>query len=452
MQIIGEHAVVIGASMGGLTVARVLAEAYRTVTVVDRDALPDGPEQRGGVPQGRHAHGLLARGRLALEELFPGLSDDLVSRGAIQADLMAAARWYQNGVRQASADSGLDGLLVSRPLLEAAVRDRVRALPNVRVLAGRTVTGLVLTPDNRRVVGVRVGDRILDCDLAVDASGRTSRSPDWLHTAGYQRPPVDEVKMGIGYTTRTYRRTPQHAGGALAVLVGADPAHPRPAAMLAVEGDRWTLTLGGYAGDHPPLDDHGFLAFARSLPAPELAEVIRTAEPVGDPIAFRYPKSVRRRYERLRGFPAGYLVAADAMCSFNPIYGQGMTVAAAEALALRDCLAAGERELARRFFAAAAKIVDVPWSLAAGADLRFAHVPGPRPLPVRLINAYVARLQRTAAHDTVVGIAFMRVANLIDPPSVLFRPGVVLRVLAGGRRHPAPRPAITTAVEVPDVA
>ncbi|MFI2652693.1 hypothetical protein [Micromonospora fulviviridis] len=196
----------------------------------------------------------------------------------------------------------------------------------------------------------------------------------------------------------------------------------------------------GVGPDHaPPVDSEGYLAFAGRLPAPELHALLSRAEPLGPPKRMRLPTSLRRRYERLTRLPEGFIAVADAVCSFNPAYGQGMTVAAAEAIVLRDCLRRGRRDLPRRFFAAAAKVVDVPWDMAVGADLRHPAVVGPRSGRTRFLNGYVARLHAAAARHPVVGRRFLSVANLMTPPSGLFAPGIVARVLWSGRRTtPAP--------------
>jgi 2-polyprenyl-6-methoxyphenol hydroxylase-like FAD-dependent oxidoreductase len=436
----GDHAVVLGASMGGLAVARVLADAYRRVTVVDRDRLPAPGVQRRGVPQGRHAHGLLARGREALEELFPGLTDELVARGALFGDVQLQGRWYNEGVRLGQAPSGLNSLAVSRPLLEGQVRQRLAALPGVRIVDDHDVAGLVATLDGRRVSGVRTIDRTvggvaetLTADLVVDATGRGSRSPVWLEALGYRRPEREEVRIHGSYATAMYRRRQEHLDGDRLVIVAATRTTRRGAAMLAQEGDRWIVTLFGYLGERPPTDPDGFVAWAASLPTPDVHEVVAEGELLQAPVPARFPGSVRHRYERLDHFPEGYVVTGDAVCSFNPVYGQGMTVSALEALALRDCLRDGAGQLGRRFFRSAAKLIDIPWGIAVGADLRFPEVEGPRTPKVRMVNAYLARLHVAAGSDPVLGRAFLRVVNLIDPPEHLMSPELAFRVMRGTR-------------------
>lgn len=437
------HAVVIGASMAGLLAARVLADTYQRVTVVDRDALPDAVEHRRGVQQGRHAHALLARGREALEELFPGLTAELVARGALRRDMQGGFRWCNEGHLMRKETSGTDGLLVSRPLLERRIRARVAAVDNVAVVARRHVTGPLASADNHRVTGLRYVDvtdgaaaaqHTLPADLVVDASGRGSRGIAWLAALGYPTPRVDEVHVDLAYATRTYRRAPGHLDGDGGIAIAGAVTNPRGGALLAMEDDRWIATLIGYAGDDPPIDPDGFCAFAASLPSRDLHGVIADAEPLDDPVRYRFPASVRHRYEHLT-FPEGYLVFGDAICSFNPAYAQGMSVAAAEALELRDCLRSGTDRLAQRFLRRAAKVIDIPWDIVVGGDLRFPFVEGRRTLQKRFINAYVSRLHVAAAADPMVGRAFLHVANLVARPERLLTPGIALRVLRGNLPH-----------------
>jgi 2-polyprenyl-6-methoxyphenol hydroxylase-like FAD-dependent oxidoreductase len=454
---IGDRAVVLGASMAGLLAARVLADSYGQVAVLDRDQLPHTGTNRRGVPHGRHLHALLAAGQQVLEELFPGFSADLVAQGAAAGDVLGNGRWYLNGHLLRQAPTGLVGLCASRPFLEGHVRARVRTLPNVAFLDGCQVVGLATTPDGRRVTGARVlrpvnggAEQTLGADLVVDATGRGSRTPTWLEALGYSRPETERVRIGLGYATRTYRLPPDPLGHDLGALHAPTPQHPRGAAFLRLEGDRWMVTLVGILGDHPPTDPDGFLAFARSLQFQDIYQAIRDGEPLDDPVGFRFPASVRHRYERLARFPDGLLVLGDAVCSFNPIYAQGMSVAALEALTLRRHLQRGTRPQPRRFSGDLARVVDVPWDIAVGGDLVFPGVPGRRTTKVRLVNAYLARLHAAAAHDPDLASAFMRVAGLVAPPRSLLRPGVAVRVLraslapaAGTRAHP-PVPAAPT--------
>jgi 2-polyprenyl-6-methoxyphenol hydroxylase-like FAD-dependent oxidoreductase len=450
---IGDRAVVLGAGMAGLLAARVLADRYGQVTVIDRDELPETPMHRRGVPHGRHLHALAARGQQALEELFPGLTAELVAHGAPVGKLLTDARLYLSGHRLRQADTGLVLLCASRPFLESHIRARLRALPNVVFLDRCDVVGLATTSDGHRVTGARVlrradgsAEEVLGADLVVDASGRGSRTPVWLDALGYPRPEREQVRIGLGYATRTYRLPATTLDGDLAVLQAATPRHPRTGALQALEGDRWMLTLAGILGDHPPTDPDGFFAFARSLRFPDIHQAVRDAEPLDDPVGFRFPASLRHRYERLDRFPDGLLVMGDAVASFNPIYGQGMSVAAVEALTLRRHLERGGEPQPRRWFCDLARVVDVPWDMSAGGDLVFPGVQGRRTLKIRMVSAYLARLHAAAARDARLASAFIRVAGLVAPPQTLLRPGVVLRVLRASLR---PAPPVASSSKTP---
>lgn len=434
MRKIGEHAVVFGASMGGLLAARVLAEAYQRVTVIERDTLPDIGDDRKGVPQGRHVHQLLPSGQNVLEELFPGLIDDLTAGGAHRARALEQVRFSLGGHELFQASTGEQLVLASRPFLEGHVRDRVRALPEVRIIDRCDAVGLALTDDGDRVVGARVLRRadgsaaeVLPADLVVDATGRAGRTPSWLEALGYPRPAEQRLRVSLAYASRHIRLRPGALGDDKVISIGGRPGHPRSLSLIAQEGNRWILSVAGYAGNHPPSDPEGFLAFAATVAPPEVFAAIKDAQPL-DPIAtHQFPANLRRRYDRLDRFPAGLLAFGDALASFSPVYAQGMSVAAMEAIELRRCLESGEHDLARRFFPAAAKIIELAWQLSTGGDLAVLEVDGHRSLSARLAGAYTRRLQAAAEHDPVVAVAFIRVASLLDPPSRLLSPSIVLR-------------------------
>jgi 2-polyprenyl-6-methoxyphenol hydroxylase-like FAD-dependent oxidoreductase len=443
--------VVLGGSMAGLLAARVLSEKYEQVIVVDRDKLSGVEGYRRGVPHGRHAHGLVARGQQVLEELFPGLRAELEDFGVQPGDLSSTIHWIFNGRRLAPAETGLISVPATRPVLEFHVRRRVQGRANVTFLEETDILGLETTPDNRRVIGARVQRRaegspeeVLTADLVIDITGKGSRTPVWLTELGYPRPAEERVKVGLAYTTRHYRLPADPFGSDIAIIPVPTPSHPRGAFFyrLPGPGNRIELSVTGLVGDHPPNDPEGFGEFVRSLPVPYIYECVRDAEPLDDPVTFRYPASVRRHYEKLTRFPEGFLVMGDAVCSFNPTYGQGMTVAALEALALRDHLRDRSEPVARRFFQEISKVIDAPWDISAGGDLAFPGVEGRRTLKIRLINAYLGRFQRAAVHDPALTEAFMRVAGLIDPPPALMSPRNLIRVLRhGGKKKQPPVPA-----------
>lgn len=443
------RAVVLGGSLAGLFAANVLAEVYPEVLVVDRDELAGVEGPRRGVPHGRHAHGLVGRGQQILEKQFPGLTGDLEAAGVYPGDFSGDIRWYFNGMRLSPAQTGLLSVPCTRPVIERIVRSRLEKLPAVRFLEQYDIVGLETTPDAGRVTGARIHrhgggsePEVLSADLVIDATGRGSRTPVWLEELGYARPDEDKVKVDLAYTTRHYRVRRDTFGSDIAVIAAATPSHPRGALYyrLPGDGDLVELSLTGMLGDHPPTDPDGFLDYVRSLPVTEIYEAIRDAEPMDDPVTFRFPASVRRRYERLTRFPEGLLVLGDAVCSFNPVYAQGMAIAAIEAGILAEQLRANPVPAPRDFFREISAEIDSPWEFAAIADLAYEGVEGRRTAKVRMINAYVSRLQRAAVHDASLTNAFMRVAGLIDEPTALLTPGRILRTLRLANRRPGQAP------------
>ncbi len=426
---IGHHAIVIGGSMGGLLAARALADDFETVTLLERDVFPvtDGP--RKGVPQGDHAHGLLARGRNVVEALFPGWTDEVVADGGIRCDIARDVTWFGHGIALKPAPSDLVGLLASRPVLEGHVRRRLLALPNLRAIENCAVQGLMAADDKSAVTGVRVridagAEQTIAADLVVDASGRGSQSPVWLDALGYARPEEERIEIGLGYTTRLYRRRPSDLGGKVAVVVAGSEPNWRSGVILFQSEDL--------------LDRLGRRLFRRprTRQRADVRRLCGVVSDTGDPrhrgkgrAAQRFQdlslsrQNLRRRYERLARFPNNYLVFGDAVCSFNPVYGQGMTVAAQEAVLLREAVRAGTADLARRFFTAASAVIDTPWDIAVGNDLRHPQVHGPRPVKVTFINWYIGKLHHAAQHDGVLAGAFLRVANLEAQPAIPAAPG-----------------------------
>lgn len=434
---VGDRALVLGGSMAGLLAARVLAEAFAEVVIVDRDRLTGVRAPRRGVPHGAHAHGLLARGQQILEELFPGFTDDVIAAGLGTADL-GELRWFFHGRRLQPARTGLICIIAARPELECQVRQRVATLTNVTFIEECAIAGLLSTPDRTRISGARVRrqdlpEEELEADLVVDATGRGSRTPAWLEELGYGRPHEDRVKIDLSYASRRYR-LPDDAvlGGDAAIIPAVSPALPRGGFFLDIGHGQYMVSLCGALGDHPPADSDAFTDWSKTLSVPDIHDVVQAAHPLDDPVTFRFPTSVRRRYEKLDRFPERLLVMGDAAASFSPIYAQGMTVAAQESLILRDQLRHGLPR-PRPFHKAIARVIKPAWDISAGGDLTHPAAQGRRTPKIRIVNAYITRLQLAAAQDGRVTEAFMRVSGLVDPPPTLMRPGLALRVLWKGK-------------------
>ncbi len=449
------HALVLGASMGGLLAARILSEHFAQVTIIERDPVTSAPESRKGQPQTRHLHGLLASGLNTLTHYFPDLPQALEANGAIVQDFAETMHWHTYGGFRKPFHMGLRAALMSRPLLESLVRERTLARTNITLRDNTAVKGLVPNPERTKVIGVEVERRgasttneTITADLVVDATGRGSRTPQWLTELGYTAPQESEVKVNVGYATRLYRRDPNDPLGRSWLLSTPEaPKESRFGAIFPIEGDRWILSTGGWAGDHAPTDEESFNAFVRSLPNTDIYRIVSYSEPISEIVSHKFPANLRRHYEKLARFPLGYLVLGDAISSFNPTYGQGMSSAILQAAELDKILSddstAPER-LAHTFFVAAAKVVDIPWQLSVGEDFRFPQTTGPKPAGVDLINRYIAAVHRATQTDTVVGEAFLKVMNLLEPPTSLMTPRLMWRVWKANRpartgaRIPAP--------------
>jgi 2-polyprenyl-6-methoxyphenol hydroxylase-like FAD-dependent oxidoreductase len=435
---VGETAVVVGASMAGLCAARVLADRFDSVIVIDRDELPDGSEPRRLVPQGRHPHLLLTAGARLLEGWFPGILDELHASGAVEVDICGDFYWYQAGGCQRRPASHMRGPAMSRPLLERTVRRRLEQLTNVSILDGTAGEGLIADESGRRITDIRLSDgATLGCDLVVDASGRAARSLGWLTELGYEPPLTSVVEVNTRYVSRVYRRVDVPARDWKAAVIIGDPETRRLGMLLPMEDDRWIVTIAGINGESAPIDADGMLAYAHTLESPVIAEVMATSEPLTEPVTHRFPANQRRHVERMRRFPIGWALLGDALCSFNPIYGQGMTAAAKQADILGrqlDRSGVVDRSFARAYFKAASRTVNTPWSISVGGDFAYGGTKGKKPFGTDLVNRYMDRVIIAGQHDDEVVIRLNETTALLRSPQTLMAPAFALRVLRAARR------------------
>lgn len=456
-----EHAIVIGGSFAGLCAASALAPHYRRVTVIERDALPEDARLRAGAPQARHVHVLLVRGRRELERLFPGFERELLAAGAVELDFgMSFATLRVHGWQQ-RRPFDITGLFQSRALLESIVRRLARRIPNLEVRDGVEVLGLVGDDarPSRIVRGVRVQGRSggdaaeeLPADLVVDTSGRGSKIADWLDALGLAAPEEVVVDSDSAYATRWYQApAPERLPRAWWWKgIWIDPELPdgRVAGVLSpVEDGRWIVTLGGIEGHYPPTDEDGFVAFLRTLRSPLIADAVALAEPLTPVYGHRAMANRFRHFERWRARLDGFVALGDAVCAFNPVYGQGMTVAAVSAVQLGDWVAdaRGGALDPRRYFKTQARFLSDVWTLATGADFRFPKTTGPRPPFAGVANGYLDLLILAAEEDDVVRAAMRDVIHLLDSPTAIFRPRVVGHVL----RHALRRKRLASAQALP---
>ncbi|MER8184510.1 FAD-dependent oxidoreductase [Kitasatospora sp. NPDC094015] len=432
-------AVVIGGGLAGILAAWALRGKARRIVVVERDRYPAGADVRVGAPQGHHAHLLLEGGRRALEELLPGIGAELDARQARLIDVPDGMTWLSSAGWMPRFRSGLAFVSCTRPVLDHAVLERVRAEPSIEFLEGTAVLGLL--GDGAAVTGVRVrprgaagGDATdLPAELVVDASGRSTDLPDWLTAAGFAPAPEERVDPGVAYASRLYHRPAGADPDQRAIYLQTKaPDQPRFGVLLPVEGDRWLVTVGGMRGAEPAPGEAGFAAELERLRDPILRDLVAGAEPAGEVRGFRPGPGVRRHYERRS--PEGLVVVGDAACTFNPVYGQGISTAVFGARALRDAVRAhgighaGAREARRGVAAASADA----WLMSSSEDVRFPTTTGgPSGAAVRIQHRYLDRVIARAAVDENVCAAFVAVMGLTQAPTTLFHPRVLWPVLRG---------------------
>lgn len=430
------HAIVLGGSFGGLMTARVLSAHYRQVTILEKDAVHHYPEARKGQAHTQHLHGFLPCALAILSRYFPGFKKDVTDHGGIVNDFGTAMNWFSHGGFKKNVHLGIQGVSLSRSLLEHLVRERVLALPNVRLLDKTTVSRLDFSEDLTQVKGVVIhkinGDMILGADLVVDCTGRGSRMPQWLMDAGYDEVPVNKVKIDVTYTTRVYKRAKDDAMGRNWIACTPDaPSERRNGAAFPIEGDRWIISVGGWHGEKAATDEEGFLAFLKTLPNQNIYDIASTCEPLSDIFQYKYPVSIKKNYEKLRRFPLGLLVLGDAVSSFNPVYGQGMSSVCLQVVELDKLISArveGHR-LAKVYFKRIQKIKNKLWSMSTSEDFRFPETTGNRPFGIDITNKYVSMVHKAAITDEKVSKAFLKVMGLIDPPAKLFSPMMLWRIL-----------------------
>ncbi len=435
-QRLGDHAIVIGASIAGLAASSVLADHFAAVTLVERDLIDDSTRERRGVGQGAHLHTLLAGGEAALEDLFPGLGDRLDDAGAVRFRVgiegvihCPDGPFYNFGctVRE-PFDFGVQLHNQSRGLLERCIRQQLLTRRNVRLLPVTTADALL--GDRKYITGVLLaGDAHsgpLHGDLVVDAAGRSSHALRWLEALGASTPRETTVGVDFAYASARYRIPDSYAEGyRMMAFHGPAPRYSRAAALLEIEDRAWQVSLAGRFAEKPPTDALGFDRFIASLPTDRLQALLDDAERISDIQGYRFPRSVRRHYDELSDFPERLLVLGDALSSVNPVYGQGMSTAALEAKALGELLRhhASEQRglagLARPFFAAASAIIDTPWTLAAGADFLYPQTGGKRPRWMTLRSRFVDAMNMLSAEDAAVNQVMTEVFHLARPIGVL---------------------------------
>lgn len=435
-----QHAVVIGGSIAGLLTASALTRHFAKVTLIERDSLPRGAEDRSGTPQSKHPHNVLTRGMRVMESLIPGLEADLRANGVVFANWGKHVRTLTKSGWLGNIETDLYSPVVSRSLLEWLIRKHLLTLPNVTFVEDTQAQALITSDgDEKTVLGVRVKPRgaggeayDITADLVVDAAGRSSKAHEWLDELGYGKPEETTVDPKVGYATRLYKKPASYDKPWNIVYMPAKAPDTRGGAIFEIEGGIWMIALGGYAEDYPPNDEAGFIEYAKSLPEPDVYEAIMAAEPISDIVGYRRTLNIMRHYEKMPRFPEHFALVGDSVCGFNPIYGQGMTAAAMGAALLDETLAAanGLEGIGRAFQKKLAQQNATIWLMSTGEDFRHATTEGKRPgFAGRLIQRYMDWVIETLPFDEASAVKFLHVVNLDMPPTALFQPSVIASVI-----------------------
>lgn len=457
---LGQHAIVIGGSIAGLMAARVLTDFFEQVTVFDRDPVAAGPAVHKSVPQGHHLHALMLGGEQVISSLYPGFTDRLQKLGAVRFRFGKEAAFYFPGGRsytptgsvKEARDLGIDGYSQSRGLLEFCVRQCTLELANLKLIGDTTVQGLVC--EGGQVRGVRLkregGEEAVAADLVLDAGGRGSRTPRWLGELGFPTPEETSIGCDFAYTSAKFRTPADYDGPEKVMLFGGPPpTFTSGAGIGQIEDDIWMVSLAGRFGVYPPSDEEGFFAFAKTLPTRRFYDLIKNAERVSDIHHHRFPTSVQHHYERLAAFPERFVVLGDAISSFNPVYGQGMSSAALQVRALQQLLneraagahAEGLAGLGAAYFPKAAEVIASPWILAASSDFAYPQTTGERPPNMEEGGRYFVALDSIVAEDPAVHRILVEVFQLARPLWDLTSEPLRSRVLARQEELAAKKPA-----------
>jgi len=435
------HAVVLGGSLAGLLAARVLSDYFERVTIIERDIYPTKPEARRGTPQASHVHGLMPRGRMILEQLFPGLQKEMMSWGAPLVDMAKDVAWLTPQGWGVNFKSNIEVLSFTRPLLDLHLRKRLINNPRILFMEDTKIVELIKGDDDN-VAGImlrvasRNGDQVgirLPADLVVDTTGRASRAPEWLKSLGYDAPEEITVNAHLGYASRLYEISADfNADWTCTFVQTAPPKRKRGGILFSVEGNRWLVTLVGGGRDYPPQDEEGFLEFARSLRASTIYDAIRDAKPLSSIKVHRGTENRLRQFDKLSRQPRNFIALGDSVCAFNPVYGQGMSIAAMGAMTLHECLQKWQTtsDFSARFQKELAKVTDAPWMLATSEDYRYEETEGgTATLRTRFMHRYMNQVLKLATFDANVRHVLLQAFGMLVPPTALLRPRIVLRVV-----------------------
>jgi 2-polyprenyl-6-methoxyphenol hydroxylase-like FAD-dependent oxidoreductase len=437
--LLGENAIVIGGGIDGLLAARVLFPHYHQVMILEKDVYSKKAGPRNGIPQSNHIHILLMKGKQILTELFPKLEANLISKGAHKVDLLADVKYHLATGVAMRFNSGMYTIACTRPLLEYAIRTELLVQSqNIKIIDNARVTNLIKNPGENKIVGVNAISNNATQDfygeLIVDASGRKSETIQWLEKIGFGKPKEIRVNSFIGYATQKYKFPDDlNLDWKSLIVMTSPPTNPRMAVIYPVEDNHIMVGLLGIGKTHPPTDAEGFLEFAKQIGVGEVEKTIENSEPVSSIFGYRETGSRKYLFEKMKEWPENFIMLGDSVCAFNPIYGQGISVAAMCAKTLGECLKSKgkiktlERGFAKNFQKRVAKVNSFPWLLGTSEDLRWPTSQGPRPnLVTKMMQKYVNEVMLLGPQSEIATRSFFTVLHMLKSPLVLFHPRVIL--------------------------
>ncbi|MET0968458.1 MAG: FAD-dependent monooxygenase [Tardiphaga sp.] len=436
----GHRAIVIGAGIGGLTAAGALADYFEQVVVLERDRLMAQPASRSGTPQDRHPHGLLTGGINAIHDIFPRFKRDLTDAGAVQVRLSSDTCHERPDVGQLPRrDLGFAVPCASRPLIEHTLRRQVEASANITLRSGCRVTAILSAHSGARGVAFdgEKGAESLDADLVIDASGRGIPMLDLVNALNWPRPETSEVGVDIIYSTALLKLRPdQHPDWKIAVTLPKPPVLPLGATCLPLEDDCYMVTIADRGARARRGTWDSMVDALRDLTSPTIYKAFHRLTPVGELRHFGFPASVWRHYEMLPSLPRAALPMGDALCRFNPVYGQGMACAAQQARLLGSALGRAGKDAdpiasaQALFMAEVGAILQTPWNMSANADFAFPQTRGIKPAQFEDGRHFEAALFRAVVADPVVHRTLIEVAHLLKPSDALRTPEMMQRIEA----------------------
>ncbi|SEM10662.1 2-polyprenyl-6-methoxyphenol hydroxylase [Mesobacillus persicus] len=437
---LGQRAIVIGGGIAGKLAARVLSDYFNEVMVLDKNKESDQTSLRSGVPQGSHGHALLKSGEDILEDLFPGITNELLTSGAIPSNFSKDISWYHHGSWKIKHHSDIQTLQQSRPFLEGHLQRRLEQINNIHFIYGAKVSTILTNPDKTKITGVTYRTNFgvikeFNADLIIDASGAATQTPKWLKQLGYPQPEKTEVKVDLFYASRAYHTlSPIEKDWKGLLIYPNPPGQARGGGIYKIEDNKWMVTLLGYGIENPPADDHSFLEYAAALDHPTIYQAIDRGKPSSEVSIYRFPSLRRYHYDKLKKFPNGLVVMGDAFCRIDPVFAQGMSLSALEATALKEVLEKATKnrslnqisQFAHRKFS---KLLDIPWMIALTEDFRFNHTTGKRFLGLPFLQSYIKKVVTASATNKDVYETFIHVLHLKAHPVKLFSPKVLKAIL-----------------------